>query len=443
MSTATAFAGPPEALAAPGTYPVPAGRGRWRLTLHRRGFAATTFDQTQLLELGTARSRSLKRQWDTAAELAFTMNGRSPDCAAISELQHEVYAWRWDDQTGADVCVFRGIVDHAEDQITEQAHTVNFVAHDYLAVLGRRPYLPAVPLTLTNVDQDVIAAYLLEYGGGGNSLAPYAPGSILPIGAVLVGGDGVSTRTLSGTLRTRTYLGGTLVGTALDQLAKVLGGFDYDVVPEPAAADTLQMVDHTGTVANLGAGRDALRLFFPSQGAARTDMMFLYGGNVAGVARTVSSGDYANYVRSLGNNGSSDPNAPQLASAANNADASGTTVGWWPLADNAPSDVNLQATLDQRAQGLLALDGVLVPSYTLTLRPGAYQWGFPNMNDTVPLVIASGRLQVNTTVRVVGLTWTIGDDGDEDVAVVVGRPDTSLGDLLARTNTAVNALARR
>jgi hypothetical protein len=430
--------------AAPGTFPVPTGRGRWRLTLHRRGFAPNTYDQTQLLELGSARSRSLTRQWDAPAELRFTMNGRAPDCAAVQELQHEVYAWRWDDQTGSDVCVFRGIIDHAEDQITEQAHTVNFVAHDYLATIVRRFLMGGSPVNYSNVDQDQIAAALLAQAGGGPTpTAPYAPGSTIPIGVVLIGGDGASTRTISGQLRVRSYQGGTSTGTAIDQLAKVIGGFDYDVVPEPAATDSWSMIDGAGTIGSLGAGRDALRIFYPSQGIPRTDMLFLYGGNVAGVARTVNSGDYANTIRSLGNNGASDPNAAQLFSQQANADASGTTVGWWPLADTAPSDVNQQATLDQRAQGLLALDGVLVPSYSLTLRPGTYSWGSPNMGDTVPLLITSGRLQVNTTVRVVGLAWTIGDDGQEDVAVTVGRPDTSLGDLLARTNTAVNALARR
>jgi hypothetical protein len=433
-----------EPLAAPGTFPVPTGRGRWRITLHRRGFAPNTFDQTQLLELGSARSRTLTRKWDAPAELHFTMDGRAPDCAAVAELQHEVYAWRWDDQTGADVCLFRGVIDHSEDQLTEQAHTVTFVAHDYLAQLGRRILVGATPVNYTNVDQDQIAAALVAAAGGGPTpTAPYTPGSNLPLGVVLVGGDGASTRTVSGQLRTRSYMGGASIGTTIDQLAKVIGGFDYDVVSEPAATDSWSMIDGAGTITSLGPGRDALRVFYPSQGVTRTDMVFLYGGNVAGVARTVNSGDYANYVRSLGNNGSSDPNAPQLYSGQANADASGVTVGWWPLADSAPSDVNQQATLDQRALGLLALDGVLVPSYTLTMRPGTYSWGVPNMGDTVPLIITSGRLQVNTTVRVVGLTWTIGDDGQEDVAVVVGRPDTSLGDLLARTNTAVNALTRR
>jgi hypothetical protein len=431
-------------LAAPNTYPVPVGRGRWRLTLHRRAFAPATYDQTQLLELASARSRSLTRAWDAPAELTFTLDGRAPDCAAIQELASSVMAWRWDDQTGADVCVFRGIIDHSEDQLSEQAHTVNFVAHDKLASIVRRFTVGASPVTYTNLDQDQIAAALLAAAGGGPTpTAPYAPGSSLPIGVVLVGGDGTTTRTASGQLRVRSYAGSTSLGTAIDQLAKVIGGFDYDVIPEPAAADTLSMIDGNGTISPLGAGRDALRIFYPAQGVARTDLVLLYGGNVSAVARTVNSADYANYVRSLGNNASSDPNAPQMFSQAANSDASGSTVGWWPLADSAPSDVNQQATLDQRAQGLLASAGVLVPSYSLTMRPGAYVWGSPNIGDTVPLVIYSGRLAVNTTIRVVGIAWTIGDDGQEDVAVTVGRPDTSLGDLLARTNTAVNALARR
>jgi len=136
--------------------------------------------------------------------------------------------------------VFRGIVDHSEDQISEQEHVVTFVAHDYLGVLARRPLIQALPYTYTNLEQDVLVATLLAYGGGDmSSLAAYSPGSNLPIAVALVGANGVSARTVSGTLRTRTYMGGTLIGTALDQLAKVIGGFDYDVIPEPQAGGGL------------------------------------------------------------------------------------------------------------------------------------------------------------------------------------------------------------
>jgi len=431
-----------EPLAAPGTYPIPPNRGRWRLTLHRRSFSSATWDQTILNELMAARSRSLTQQWNQPAELKFTINGRSADAAAIQELQHDIYAWRWDDQTGADVCVFRGPIDHSEDQLSEDGHVVNFVAHDYLATLNRRFLLVPTSLVIAGTDQDQITAILAAAGGGYGNTMGYAPGSIVPVAVVLCAGDG-TTRPVSGQVRDRTYLGQKAIGEAITQLATVIGGFDVDVLPDPAAADTATMIGPAGTLHALGAGLDALRVFYPAQGVNRTDMVFQYGGNVAALTRNVNSGDYANYVRSLGNNGSSDPNAAQMFSQQSNSDASAAVVGFWPLADSAPTDVNQQATLDQRAQGLLTTYGVLVPSYSLTLRPGTYSYGFPRMGDTVPLIVQSGRLNVNTTVRVLGLAYDIGDDGDENVAVTVNRPETSIGDLLARMNSAVDALGRR
>jgi hypothetical protein len=430
-------------LAAPGAFPVPAGRGRWRLTIHRRPFSAARWDQTIIGELAWATSRELAKEINRPAELRFTIDGRSPDAAAITELATEVMAWRWDDRAGADVCAFRGVVEHSEDQLSEQSHTVNFVAHDYLATLARRFLLDSTGLVLTAIDQDQIAATLLSRGGGGPlPTAPFSPGSFLALGAVLTAADGTN-RAKSLVFRDRTYIGQKAIGEAIDQLANISGGFGYDILPEPQADDALTMLDQNGTLQPLGSGRDALRIFWPAQGIARPDVVLVYGGSVASLTRSVSSSDYGNSVRSLGNNSSSDPLAAQLAGTASNADAAAAGVGWWPYADNAPSDVIQQATLDQRAAGLLAQIGVLVPSYSLELAPGAFSWGFPSMGDTVPFIVQSGRLKVNTTVRVVGLAFEIGDDGQEDVRVTVGRPLSSLSDLLARTNTAVDALARR
>jgi len=70
-------------------------------------------------------------------------------------------------------------------------------------------------------------------------------------------------------------------------------------------------------------------------------------------------------------------------------DASGTTVGWWPLADAAPSDVNQQATLDQRAQGLLALQGVAEgDTYTA---PESYPGDLPETEYQPPRQGRGGR----------------------------------------------------
>jgi hypothetical protein len=65
------------------------------------------------------------------------------------------------------------------------------------------------------------------------------------------------------------------------------------------------------------------------------------------------------------------------------------------------------------------------------------------MGDTVPLELRSGRLDVSTTVRVMGINYAIGDDGQEDVEMVVGRPALTLSALFRQTRRDVDALARR
>jgi hypothetical protein len=65
------------------------------------------------------------------------------------------------------------------------------------------------------------------------------------------------------------------------------------------------------------------------------------------------------------------------------------------------------------------------------------------MGDTVPLRIKAGRLDVDTYVRVVGITYDIGDDGQEDVGLTVGRADVTFADLFAKGTQGIAALARR
>jgi hypothetical protein len=398
------------------------------LTLHKRPFSGgETYESNLLSELTHARSRRLDLAWDKPAQLTFTMDGHNEAAALIAELQHEVIAWRWDDTAGQDVPMFRGIVGQSEDQLTEQNHVVTFTCHDYAAVLGRR--FNVADYTATQIDQDDIAASLLALGSSGavaSDGTSFMPGSYLPLTLQMVDPDGTP-RGLSGVLRDRTYPAQTDLLDALTNLANVQGGFDFDVLPTGAP-------DHE---------TDALRIFYPRQGVTRSTPVLAYGGLVATVTRALTSNDYANHARVIGNNGSADPAVPQMFSeAADMAAASGVTVGLWSYPDNA-ADVSIQSTLDAKAAGDLAYYGVLVPSYTLGLAPGAYHAGMFNMGDTLPLVILSGRLRVNTDVRVVALAFSVGDDGDEDVEVTVGRPVETLLGLLSATAADVNALARR
>ena len=401
---------------------VPLGRGRWRLTVHKRSFATTpgsgpTWQSTMIAELTDARGRRLDRAWNSAAQLTFTLDGSSSQAPLVLELATDVVAWRWSDTQGQDVAMFRGLVDHSEDQLTQDAGVVTFTAHDYFALLQRRYLTTAYSVVQDdqdNIVRDLVARANTTSSSSGTSLAP---GAQLPLAPFYVQPDGSQRLgSPSGALRDRTYAPSQEIGAAIDDLAKVIGGFDYDVNP--------YQVQWSNTA-------DALRVFYPQQGVTRADVALVYGSNVATVTRTVSSGDYANYVRVLGNNGSSDPAAAQRFSEAWDSDANNVTVnpvGLWQSTDNA-SDVTVQSTLDDKAAGDLELSGILVPSYTLTLVPGTYRYGSPNMGDTVGLVIQAGRLNVNTTVRVMGISYAIGDDGDEDVQLTVGRPVTTLAKL--------------
>jgi hypothetical protein len=410
---------------------LPPGRGRWRFTLHHRQFSDVTLQSTLVAELDGARSRRLEQKLNDSATLTFTLDGRSDEAALVTEMQTDVVAWRWDGEGGSDKPYFRGIVAQSQDTLSESSHTVTFTCHDYLAMLARR-YVTRT-LTYTNTDQDDIARGLLAQAVSAvdSTGATLAPGSYLPLHAQLVAANNAA-RNLSGQLRVRTYAGSTQVGTALDQLANVTGGFDYDVVPP-------------GRFTAANTPYDTLRIFYPSQGIARAEPVLEYGGRIAALSRSINTADYANFVRALGNNGSSDPAAAQMYAERKNADANNVTVapvGLWMDAENG-ADVSIQSTLDQQAQGTLDRMGVLEPSYSLTLAPDTYTDRAFNMGDTVPVVVRSGRLDVATTLRIVGLTFDIGDDGQEDVGLTVGRPLTSLADLLTETARDVNALARR
>jgi hypothetical protein len=411
--------------------PVPPGRGRWRLTLHNRQFADTSWQNTLIAELTDARGRQLVQQLNSSASLTFSLDGQSDGARLIHELDHDVIAWRWNELTGADVPYFRGIIAQSEDQLSEQAHTVTFTAHDYLAVLTRR--FVTATLNYNNVDQDSIVADLLARSSAivtTDGATSFVPGSYLPLHASNVAQDGTA-RGLSGQLRVRTYAGSSEMAQTIDDLAHVINGYDYDVVPGWRYGGT-----------NMA---DLFRIFYPNQGVVRSAPVLEYGGAIAALTRSLNSGDYADFERVLGNNGSADPAAAQRYSEQWNSDANNITVspvGLWMNSTNA-ADVSVQATLDQQALGSLNYDGLLMPSYTLTLAPNVYRDGLVNMGDTVPVVIRSGRLNVNTALRIVGLTFDIGDDGQEDVGVTVGRPLTSLLNMLDATSTDVNALARR
>jgi hypothetical protein len=407
----------------------------WRFTIHHRPFSIPTYARdTGIAELTDARSRRLELAINAPAKLTFSVDGESPGAAFLQEMTTEVMAWRT--EAGADpVLMFRGVVAQSQDTLSEQSYTVNFTCHDYLALANRRFLTRADGLTYTAWDQDDLVANLLGYASDRATASDgttLAPGSVLPLDTIRVNPDGTPRAAVSGIPRDRTYPGQTSIGQAITDLGACIGASlgttAYDVDVEPAA-DT--------------DGVDHLRVFYPAQGTARPDLVLAYGSSVSNVSRSVNSTDYANYQRVIGNTPSTE-GAPQVYAERWNEDATDATrlVGLWMNGENA-SDVSIQSTLQEKADGALARSGVLVPSYSLGIRPGWWRPGAPAMGDTVPLVIRKGRLDVSATVRVLGINYAIGDDGTEDVEVTVGRPALTLTALFSDVARDVNALARR
>ena len=412
-------------------------RVTWRLSLHARQFSDKALKLTELADITHARGRRLERKLNDAATFTFTVDGRSDVARLIREMETDVVVWRTDDRPGAkEVMYGRFIVAQSEDVLTAESHSVVFTCHDYFAMLNRR-YLTK-PVTYTGQAQNAIVIWLLQLATTGltsaDGLKSFMPGSYLPLrGSVTApdGGPGAN-----GPPRDRTYTAQSSIGQLITDLAAVIGNtpagtaFDFDV-------RTLGGVPFAPTF-------DTLRIFNGGQGVTNDDAVLEYGGNVAGLTRSANTQDYSNFVRLVGQ-ATGGQDVPPIYSEAWDDDANDvgiTPVGVWQEAGNA-SDVSIQATLDQQAAGRLNASAVLIPSYSLTLRPGTYREGWVNMGDTVPLVVRSGRLDVLSSVRVVGTAFDISEDGPEVVTLTVGRPPTSLVDLLQAGAADVDALARR
>jgi hypothetical protein len=414
-----------------GPFPLELERPLWRLTLHRRDFSGLSWlRDTGLGELPDARSRRLELALNAHGTLTFTVPGESDGAAGIQELTTEVAAWRWNDATGAWALMFRGVVAQTQDTISENGvYSLNVTCHDYFAMLERRYITSPIGVTYTQQDQDAIvtALYTLAMQGVTSSGQAMTPGATLPLTPQRVNPDGTNRANNSGRLRDRTYEGNKAIGEAISELAAVIDGFDFDV---QASGDV--------------NGTDFLRIFYPSQGVDRPDLVLAYGSTVKTVERSVNSTSYANYVRVLGGGATTD-SGPQLYAERWNPDANDVTripVGLWQSTDNA-SDVTVQSSLNDKAAGDLEQMGLLVPTYSLGIAPGWWVPGSPAMGDTVPLVIKKGRLNVSTTVRVIGINYAIGDDGDEDLELTVGRPRVALTGMFRTMQRDVNALARR
>ena len=337
-----------------------------------------------------AKSRRATFRLRAPSEASFSVDGRDPIAAKVDELATDLFVVRArPNGVGSDL-LFRGRIGPSGDTLDGTGHKTSFSAHDYREVLRRRQLYSSSQLVWEGVDQSVIALGLINQ-------TQARPGGALGIGF------GVGSTT--GVLRDRTeYEAGDPIGDRLQELSEVLDGFDWDITPA------------TPTMLNLD-------IWYPQRGLDR-GVVLEYGGLVAGVTRNVDPSKYANSVRLTGQGpeAGGDPPAPVEREA---ADLGTRPEGRWDATYG--TSIVTDTTLAERGDWQLAESEVVRPSYTLDLRRGA--WGGPGhiwLGDPVRTVIYSGRLKIDTVLRVEEIDVVIPDEGIEDVKITVGgpRPDT-------------------
>jgi hypothetical protein len=321
-------------------------------------------------DLTAAKQRRCTWRLRDSAFASFAIDGRHRQAAGITELVTDLQVLR------DGVLVYRGRIGQTSDDVGTDAHTVQVASADYRAILDRRLLL--------------------------DDLGPYTAADTGNIAWALVsdtqardGGDLGITRGLHPTTAettTRSYAAPRqTVAAAVTQLGETGTGFDWEVDAELE-----------------------LNLYPGGRGAAN-NVVLDYGGVVAAVRRDVNPAAYANAVLDIGDTAL----ATEQREAADIATA---PEGRWDAQFSA-FDIKEQAALAEHADWLLEQSSTIQPAYTVRLKPG--RWRGPahiGLGDPCRLVIRSGRLDVDTTLRVFEITVALGQSGEEDVDLTLGAP---------------------
>jgi hypothetical protein len=407
--------------------PAPDGRGWQWLTCWRGPPANRGQLVSNLIDI---RSRKVHFDLYGPATAECVIDGRNPAAASLAELSQDLVVYRWNAITAAYECIFRGPIGHTQDTISETVHTVNVQAADYRAMWNRLISPATGQTTFSQQDQAVIAkSFVTLYGGAGGDPA-------LDQGARWDGvynADGTrNSDATTGVLRDRTYSGAVKAGDTITQLAAVINGFDWGMEPvDPAAGSP-------------GSASPAAlaRIWYPQRGVTKA-FIAEWGVSVASLSRTADSNTFANWIRMDGKNDAS--GNPIFATSRGDAYTNPQLhpEGVWMEGTSSP-DISVLTTLQQQCDGALAIDSILTPAYSLVLVPGAWQqksdcW----LGDTIEVRVKSGRLSVDTQVRIVQVDYAVDDDGNEQISLTVVRAVPTLSDLFSDQRSQLNALSRR
>ncbi len=213
-----------------------------------------------------------------------------------------------------------------------------------------------------------------------------------------VGGDLgiVNAAEPTGVERIRVFQVGDSVGEQIKKLGETEDGFDWDILPISASALQFQL--------------------WHEQRGTNRGVVLEYGGLITNARREGQPAAYANAVRYTGDT------ATTTASERESETLATDEQGRWDAVFG-DSGLITQSSLDERAHWQMKESQVIRPAYQVKLKRDSWQgpdhiW----VGDSVRLVIYSGRLQVDTTLRVYEISFGIDGDGGEDVEMALNPP---------------------
>lgn len=306
---------------------------------------------------------------------AFKVLGSSPAAMAITELASDLHLIR--DRVYLD----RMRIGPSTDTLDASRDDAEFHALNYRDLLARRRLYDDSTLTYTGVDRAQLVWQLIQQtqGRSGGQLG-ITQGNTPTLGVT-----------------TQTFSAGDAIGEQIQNLSAVQApaGFDWDITPVSPSALNLDVWAQRGYDRNV---------------------LLLWGGKlIKTISREADPSTYANGIRQTGADG-------LTAEIREASDLATRPEGRW---DATFGDTTLatQPAVADRATWQLAQSEVIQPTYTLTLTTGAWQGpGHIWLGDTVRLVIPSGRLRVDTPIRVYAIQVDLDAAGNETVQLTLGGP---------------------
>lgn len=318
-----------------------------------------------------AHGRKLSWVLDGPCSASFTLNGRHPVATSINEMATDLLVY-------ADgVAVYRGRLISSQDDLDANTHTISVDTIDYRGLLQRRELDDNDIIVFEQIDKSDLTWALV-------SQTQAKPGGDLGITR--------GSTELTGAMTDREWTPGLKVSDLIDQLAKELNGFDWEISPD--------------LILNLWAPRRARKL----------DDQLDYGGSVSTLSRQFASSAYANVDRVSGDS-SLDPVL--------RVDPAITTspFGRWEQSFSF-SDVKDATSLASFADMLYTRMSTQPLAYTVVLRQGVWP-GVTDMGpgDIAHLAIVSGRINEDRDMRITQVDLDLGDDGQEAVSLTLVEPD--------------------